>query len=382
MFLDPLRTEIASHFDWYEGRLDSLFNSVNPTSVNGLGIIGPENLTLTFNYFAALSKFFSSAVESDLPKLSSPREETLISNAAEHWSVAGECCLVGTPGDVSLVRPDYVHPVYNRYNRDMIDRILFIYPERDFATPTFDNQVIATDNALVIEYIVETGQAFQSIRKYSPGNIEDEPRGDEIDIGMVRYITTGPPVYRSVAPIVREICVRLNFLGLALNTTSMPIIQIDKEAINGGDLTARGVTTFADLKRAITGPLGINIPPAFSGEAEASYVEREGRGLDESMNAVRMLLSQMSIISSVPDYVFGINLSKPNSETERVLFAANSKVNAFRRQLDEALSEFGIDITFTDNPFATATERNKIVMDQLAAGIITIEEARTKLNIN
>lgn len=384
MLLDPSRTELARHFDWYDGKLDTLFNQVNPTSVNGLGLIGVENISTRFNYFQALSKFFSSAVEADLPSLASPRLERVVAQAAMHWSVASECCLVGFPNsnDLSVVRPDYVYPKYSRFNNDIIESFLFVYPDRQVDNQ-FTNEVFGTDKALVIDYNVETGEAFQTLRNYTIGNLEDVPQGsgEPIDIGLVRYIKTGPPVYPTVETLVREICVRLNMLQLALNTTSIPIIQINKDSINDGEFTGKQLT-LEDIKRTATGALGVNIPPPFSGESEASYVERAGRGLEESMDYVRMLLSQISILSSVPDYVFGINLAKPNAETERVLFSAASKVNAFRRQLDEALSEYGVNVDFTDSPFTTASERSKVIMDQLSAGIITVDEARSKLNIN
>ena len=380
MFLDPARTDLARHFDWYDGKLDTLFQ-IAPNAVNGLGIIGAENITNRFNYFNALSRFFSSAVEADLPSLDSVQIEQLISTAATHWSVASECCFVGFPGDVSLVRPDYVHPIYSKYNNDELERILFVYPERQIDTPTFTNEVFGTDSALVVDYDVATGEAFQSIRGYTVGNLDDGPRGEPVNIGTVRYIKTGPPPYPIVAPLVREISIRLNMLQLALNTTSLPILQINKDNINDGVLANKAIT-LDDIKRAVTGPLGVNVPPAFSGETPASYVERAGRGLDESMAYVRLLLSQISILSSVPDYVFGINLSKPNAETERVLFSAASKVTQFRRLIDDALKSYGINVSFTSNPFTTSAERNKVVIDQLAAGIINVDEARDKLNLN
>lgn len=389
MYLDPARTELARHFDWYDGKLDSLFYDIVPTAVNGLGIIGPENIINRFNYFQALSKFFSSAVEADLPSLECSCLERLISKAATHWSVASECCLVGFPAegnkeaDLSVVRPDYVHPVYDKYNNDLLERILFIYPERQDEDVTFLNEVTGTDSALVVEYDVATGKATQSMRDYAIGYVSDTPRGaaEAINIGTVKYIKTGPPIYPTVEPLVREICVRLNMLQLALNTTSLPIIQINKDDINDGSLMNQQVT-LEMIKKAATGPLGVNVPTPNSGEQGASYVERAGRGLEESMGYVRMLLSQMSILSSVPDYVFGINLAKPNAETERVLFSAASKVNQFRRMLDNELKEFGVEVAFTDNPFTTSTERNKVVLDQLAAGVLSVEEARIKLNID
>ena len=345
--------------------------------VNGIGLLGGENIWTRFNYFQAVSKFMASSVETDLPATATPRLEQLLAKASEHWSVANECCLVGDKESLTAVRPDYVHPVYSRYNDDIIERILFVYPDRDPEVINFSHTTVASTTAQVVEYDVATGTATQAIRAYNPGEVADEPKGSPVDIGRVVYIKTGGPTYSIMEPLVREICVRLNMLQMALNTTSMPIIQIDKDKINDG-LVANRQLSLMDIKNIATGPLGINLKPPFSGETGASYIERTGRGLTESMDYVKMLIDQLSILSGTPQYIFGID-TKPKAETERVLFSAQSKVNAFRRQLNEGMREYGIDIKFSPNPFITRSERNKIFIEQLEAGIITTAEARELL---
>ena len=114
--LDPYRLQFSKYFDWNDGRLDSFFTTTPGTVTNGIGILGHQNLGNRFNYFQALSRFYSAAVLSDLPRLD-PSATQIIHRAAEHWSVCGECFLVRSGESLRLVRPDYVFfPVLNQYD--------------------------------------------------------------------------------------------------------------------------------------------------------------------------------------------------------------------------------------------------------------------------
>ena len=385
--LDPQRTALRRHFDWNSGRLDSLFR-ISGNAVNGLGLIGAENVRTRFNYFAAISRFFATAVEADLPSLAAePALERLVGRLAEHWSVANEACIVGFPGDPSslrAVRPDFVHPIYDEYDDENITGFLFVYPQMRRDEGIFSYESAVAERALVVQYDVATGVAFRGIREYTGSAVADGPRGEPVDIGQVAYIKTGAPVFQTVESLVREICIRLNILQLALNTHSMPLVQINVDAIRDGELSRKRELTFEDIKRAATGPLGLTLTPPFSGEEGAAYIERNGRGLEESIAWLTHLQSQLGILSGVPDYVFGIDLQRPQESTERVLFSAQAKVQSFRRLLASALSgTFGIEVLadLASRPFTTAGDRSKQTLEQLAAGVLTRDEARESLGL-
>ena len=128
MFLDLLRQDYADHFDWRKGRLDSIYR-IEPDNVNGLSVVRANQLSTQFNYFGAVSRFFSDAMLGDMPS-TDPAAGLLLENLTEHWSVTGEGCIVGTPGRYRAIRPDYVYPVLNIYDRDSIDGFVFVFPER------------------------------------------------------------------------------------------------------------------------------------------------------------------------------------------------------------------------------------------------------------
>lgn len=377
MFLDPSRTLYSRYFDWYEGDIRSLFTVVAPTVVNGIGLLGMQNISTTFNYLAALSRFYSAAVMGDLPYASN-RLRRLLSRISEHWSVTGEAFLIRQDGALRTVRPDFVWPISNPYDREQIDQYLFIFPERKTQENDWLNEPMSSLRARVIQHDPNTGETFESVRDYSPGVIADTPRGNPVSPITVQWIRSGEPPYVSVQSIVREICVRLNMLQLALNTTNLPLIQLDKDTLADGRLRGQtpSLKTVSDLA---TEPLGLTTSPPFSGEEGARYIERSGTGLTESIEYVRMLLGQLGVLSGVPDYVFGVQLGRPNNETERVLFAGQARVNAARVEIEMAFEAMGEKVSFGADPFITRKERVTNVISQLTAGVISTAEARSIL---
>ena len=390
MELNPERTRYADYFDWAAGRLDTLFQ-VSPTLVNGLTLIPPAQLSTRFNYFAAVARFYMDAMIADRPAVS-PATAALIDKVSEHWAVTGECVIVTAPDGVRrAVRPDYVYPVFDRYDKDTVERFVFVFPERSntYATgrrqTTFDggvpdtvsNRMSFAERARVIDYTVADGTARMSTRDYRAGWVDDTPIGEPVNIGRVLWVDTGDGVFHDMDGIVREITVRLNVLQSALNSVAFPILQADVDSMASGTFVD-GVTP-DKVTTAVSGGLGLTIPPPFIGEEGARYVERTGTGLDESLNYLRMLLGQLGVISGVPDYVFGVQLGRPANETERVLFTGQAKVNRFRRDLEIALSTPTETLRFVGEPFVTRSERQNSIIQQFESGLISLNEGRAAL---
>lgn len=373
MFLDLLRQDYADHFDWRKGRMDSIYR-IAPDNVNGLAVVAPNQLSTKFNYFGAVSRFFSDAMLGDMPAIGAAGS-LLLENLTEHWAVTGEGCIVGPPGKQRAVRPDYVYPVLNIYDRDSIDGFVFVFPERNREYETREqNRATYAEKARVIEYDATTGAANISIREYRTGWIADDPKGDPVEIGSVIWLDTKDGVYAQMDGMVREINVRLNILQQFLNTVSKSILQIDTDAISGGTV-ARG-SDQAAVNRASAAGLGLTVDPPFVGEEGARYVERSGQGLTESLEYIQMLLGQLSVVSGVPDYVFGAQLSKPGDESERILFSGQAKVNRFRRNVETAFGMIGYPLKYASEPFTTRSQKLNGIIRQYEAGIITLNEAR------
>lgn len=378
MLLDPNRLKFATYFDFYENHLDELYR-VPQDIINGLALVGNRSAKTEFNYFNAVSRFYSNAVMAELPDLDASLIR-IIEQLAEHWSVTGEAFIVGSPGDYRAVRPDYVFPVTDEFDRDKIIKFFFIYPRRETELHQFRNANIGAKDARVIEYNVETGEAYESIREYGGQRIADAPLGVKVDIGTVAWVRCTGSIYPQIESLVREVIVRLNVLQLALNSTSLPIIEVDKTTIADGKLDS--MINNNALQELIATPLGLTIPPPFEGEQSTRYIERTGNGLRESLEYVRLVLGQLGVLSGVPDYVFGINVGRPRDETERVLFAGQARVNSFKKELQEALKLFNVNLLFNTEAFISRRDRIDLVNIQYTNGLITLAEARESLGLD
>jgi len=378
-YLNNERLRYADYFDWQEGRLDSLFTEVQPNNINGLDIVSRDKLSTEFNYFNAVSRFYSDAMLAELPNLPNT-QHSLIENATQHWAVAGECTFVVSGGVIRAIRPDYVHPQTDEYDRDTVTGYLFVFPLRTIETQQrFYNANTYAQRARVIEYDAVTGNAYLAERNYRFGFVDDEPKGEQIAIEQVIWVNTGDSVYRHIRGIVREITIRLNILQQFLNSVSQSILQIDKDAIADGILM-RGFTQ-QELNNIVSRGLGLTVTPPFIGEEGARYIERGGQGLEESLSYLRMLLGQLGVLSGVPDYVFGVQLGRPADETERVLFTAQSRINRFRRDIERAMDMLGMSIEFLGEPFVTRSQRTAHIIELFEKGIATLDETRTALGL-
>lgn len=379
-YLNVDRARYADYFDWKAGRLDTLFE-IAATQVNGLQQVSPHELTTRFNYFGAVSRFYTDAMLGDLPNMDDASLE-LLTELTEHWGVTGEGCLVRVGGRWSTVRPDYVYPQLNVYDRNIVDSFLFVYPERNLQYNLGDrnDRVTYARTARVISYDVATRRAYVAQREYRHGYVADLPVGVPIPLDAVLWIDTKDGVYRDIEGIVRELTVRLNIMQSTLNSTAFSLLQIDKDSVADGSLLT-GITP-ERVRTANRSGLGVTVSPPFIGEEGPRYVERSGVGLEESLEYLRLLLGQLGVLSGVPDYVFGVQLGRPADENERVLFAGQAKVNRFRRDVEKAFAVMGIPLRFATEPFVTRMQRIASILDQFERGLISLNEARLAIGRN
>ena len=366
MDLQQERLQYADWYNWRENNLTTLF-AIPPTAVNGLSMVKPSEISTHWNYFAAVSRFFADAMLAVNPNITNDANR-LLHNLADHWSVTGECCIVSQNGINRAVRPDYVWPIANKFDRELIDKYLIIYPEvAENGTPQ--------NRAEVLEYHPSSGEGYIGVRQWRHGWVADHPIGQPISIDNFIWINTKDSFYGAIKGIVREIIVRLNLMQMALNMTAAPILQIDVDNLDSGEFRTSGLTPATTAASAKTG-LGLTIQPPFDGESEAKYIERSGTGLREAMEYIRLLLSQLAVITGVPDYIFGVNLANPTHETERVLVSGQTKVGRFRREITQAFDTLNIEITFPSEPFVTSKERQTQIIELLNAGIIDLDTAK------
>ena len=333
--LEQDRLAYRDYFEWYNGDLRSLWN-IPPTLVNGMSLLAaPNDLLSTLNYFSASSKFYINGILESVPQTLEDYYP-LVERMVEHWSVTGEYCLVVENGVVNTIRPDYVFPIRKNDNWDVIQGYRFVFPILD------DDTNVA--RARVVEYNVATGKARQSVRDLYGNNL-GEPVGSTtpVNIQLVLYQDTGSGYYKDIKGMVRELNVRYALLQLALNSTAIPLLQIATEGMGGGLLGADGITPVNVAGLGKSG-LGLVVPPPFTGEEGARYVERAGTGLEESLAYVRMVLGSLAVMSGVPEYVYGVALSQSSAEVNRVMFMGQSRINRMRRAMTHSFGVLGVDV--------------------------------------
>jgi len=331
--LESKRLDFPKYFDWYGGNLRTLWN-IPPTLVNGMGLLTiPDDLQSTLNYFSASSKFYINAVLNDIPEEIDPYFK-LLERLVTHWSVTGEYCLVIENGIINTIRPDYVFPIRKKDNYDVIQGYYFVFPIPN--TP---------QKARVVHYDIVTGKALQTERDFYSNQLEEKSGGAPVNIQMVIFEDTGGGYYRDITGLVRELNIRFALLQLALNSTAIPLLQISTEGMGGGLLGADGITPARIAGLGKSG-IGLTVPPPFTGEEGARYIERGGTGLEEALNYIRMILGSLSIMSGVPEYVYGTTLAQTTAEIERVMFMGESRVNRLLKSVTYSFGRLGIDVTF------------------------------------
>jgi len=353
--LDSNRLEYRKYFDYYDGRLDKLWN-IPPTLVNGFTLVDKANdLKSTLNYFNASSKFYINGVLDNVPA-ELDRYFKLLERMVTHWSITGEYCLVVQDGVINTIRPDYVFPIRNPDNRDVIQGYYFIFPIAD-ATLDPATQDFSTSRARVIHYDLLSGVARQTERDIFSNELEDKSGGIELNIQAVFWEDTGGGYYPHIEGLVRELNVRFALMQLALNSTAIPLIQVATEGMGGGLLGADGITPMNVAGLGKTG-LGLVVPPPFTGEEGARYVERQGTGLEEALAYIRMVLGSLAVLSGVPEYVYGVSLTQSSAEVERIMFMGQSRINRVQRAIENTFGELGVNVSFPTLELARGNDDN------------------------
>lgn len=407
MLLEPRRLKLSHYFDYEENDLHHLFTSVQPTTYNGLTFLdGARGVGTRFNFFRVLSEFYKNAFlsEVDLGDVDTSRAApySLLSSLAQSWAVTGEFCIStfrevtgGTGSDgqplaidglarVRSVRPDFVHPVYSPFSRDDIERLLIIYPEVDRSLVGNQTNVPASaKTALVYDYNLQSGECYQSTRQYSLGSVADGPLGELVPGLSFELFQLESSPYEAIETITREICVRLNILQSAFNNTSIPILEINTDSLvrlwdalkDVGQGARASVTTEMGQEYGF----GLIAKRNFDSEPPARYVERSGISLQESLQYLTMLMSQLGIQTGLPDYVFASRVGQKMVESESMLFQAKGKLRAFKHTVKSALAARGLTVEYGTDSFTSQATNIDNTIKLVDAGLMSAEEAKKLL---
>lgn len=166
------------------------------------------------------------------------------------------------------------------------------FPHKDTQAGDWDNEVVAATRAEVIESTTATQTASRAVRV--TGRMG--PKGQAFNVGQVVGVPSGQPPYVALEGVVREVSVRLNMLQLALDTSSFPVLQIDKELI--------------------TAPLGLTTDPPIGERQGATYMNALAPAWLNPVKYIHMPRGQMAVLSGVPDHVLGSQVSRRAPESD------------------------------------------------------------------
>ena len=359
------RDALSDWYKWNKGDYASLFNRP-PSMVNGLSLLNPSTeLGAQFNYFAASSRFFADAMLGDTPSELSPYLD-LLESIVREWSITGEYCLVLDGGLLRSIPPKNVYPIHSERVPELRIGYRFIYPASDGGA------------AFVIEFNEITGAALEGKRVYSSGELGDWLSVSESPIALVIYQDTTDGYYRDIAGIVAELQIRFAMMQWSLNSTSIPILEAEIERITP---FAQGSIAPAEVRDLGKSGMGLVLPPPFEAGTGARWIERTGTGLSENLEYTRLLLGVLSVLSGVPDYVYGVSLNQSPTEVERIMFAGQSRITRFRRSIERVFGRLGLDVSYGTEPFTTRRTKIDNVRGLHTDGIITLLEARGMLGI-
>ena len=365
--LNPARVKYAAYYRYEDGDLQALQN-IPATDVNGLTYIPSTEVVNQFNYFRASSRFYSDSMLSDMEN--PPELYDVIYRAIKDWTITGESVFLSYSGRLVSIQPQYFHPVPNLADDSVFDSFLFVFP---YVT---ENHVL-TGRARVIE-VHASGSATESERDYSSGFVGDAISTSPISIDGMAWIRTDDGIYGEMERLVGEINMRMSMLQVGMNSSTFPLLQVDIDSVSDGAFVAGGDTQRSRVARR---GLGLTVPPPFAGEEGAKFVERLAPLITEGIEYLRLLLGQLSIVSGVPDYIYGVNLGQPASETERILFAGGARIKRYRKALTDGLQGLNVPVSFPTEPFSTHKQRVETLLNLLDKGVITAQEVRRVIGL-
>ena len=416
---------------WYEGELSDLFSGQH-NLMNGLNIVDPIKNGKVMNMFKASSRFFQSAGDSELPIFGGISEELeeqmveVIIMAFKHWSISAEATVLIDNEELSVVSPDFYHPVKSPYNIQRTVGHILAYDYFKGLPPT--NNIYLQANALrAVKFQKDVINQVEEYA-YRPYVVGAQESSTNANIGGIWHINTRDPFYDDIKTVVREIIVRENALAASLNMTMMPYLQLDLDTISSligpfakGEATIpEGWDEFSDeqkvewLKKntnpgSLTTAFIGGIKTNFTADTEeiyqpilprstdyqnigdnngAAYVERSGTGLRESFEYLKHCFAEVYLLTGVPPIVGGVDLSGVSKDGhEKMMFSAQAKVSRMRRRLErilvqvaKRLGHLNASITYHSEPFATLASRTNAIIFGWTSGLSQRNESRAALS--
>lgn len=386
------------YLEWYDSKYNSLLPA--PTIANGrkLYTLGHD---LGLPLFKLASDFIADAVLNDLPTTTGsdefvaeymPMIDKALRRGTRYWSILDRGVWTAEPGMMRAVNPQFYYRVGEPEQKDALVGHIIAYPYRE---RTASEQLLPAANLIAnrirVTKIVQ-GRAIVQTFMYTENSVVGQPvTGPEVSpITEVCTAGEGDSWYGGVKDLASQIIIEytnsLQDINRFRNRTRFMPVSVANEIRNSLTMAGRQATLtqitnlWEDLIRPVVGLVEDDMKPES---------QRDVLDLSATFESFRSQLDLFFMASGVPPSSFGIGIGRGESGVarEKAEDAAAARARAYRRDLMECLPRMAramgsteeLSFQWITSPFEKASEKLEEIMTLLAAGIISVEEARSAL---
>ena len=391
--------------EWYSGNFTSLFDQ--PTIANGGRLVGnPQGIPI----FQIASDFAAEAAYAEGPSFSADDPavnewleenyyalDKAIQRAVRHWSIADVAVLSAQPELVEAVDPIYYFRVGSPDQPDkFVGHIIASrYIERS-APEQLLPEIKTTPNRIkVVKF--RDGVGYEQVLEYHP-NIVGQPL-TPLRISPIKAICVSGSWnswYSGIRNLAAQLLTGMAVQNLQLNRYANRITYVPVQALDGirDDVTLASGTrptaqavmsAFKELPYPVVG-----LTPGPDGNYDVPPESVYSEDFQSREAFLDRLWDTFYLASGTSPQSYGINIGKGESgfAREKAQDAASARIRAFRRDMAECLPTITRAMgcpdgdqtwQWTSPPFQNREAHTSEVVKLLAAGIITIEEARRSL---
>ena len=186
----------------------------------------------------------------------------------------------------------------------------------------------------------------------------------------------GSDAYRDIRPLVGALLISETLGGYTLAQFANPILQ--GPGVGIAQMQGKGNV---EVRLARGG-----LAPRAKEDPEYSWLRPEP-AMDQYLEYQQRLIDEIRTHAGLPPSVDGQDVGRGESgeARERIMFTAMAKMRRLRRNLERIIPLVvaamgapagGVEVSWTADPFGTVAARNAEVINDVAAGLLTVDEGR------
>lgn len=365
-------------------RLSDLRNGtiLSPASgANRARYLGDET---HINLFRVITQFYGNAMWGQWPRTTAPREMLAALEAAStERSINGYAALLETNGSYHAPDTRYLWRLLDDQDRPIGWAVGWPYASgnaqvitRRFAKG--DVEPAFVDRIRLVTVMDDAPMATDRVFVYSGASL-GKLMGIQPLQARLAVWGNGIDDYMAAVPLVTELQNRVDRTGTLLDRHSSPHLQGPDMTADTPEATPEGGRTLPAVRLNEDGMF----LPTDGQEGEYKYLTWDPNATLAAYHTDR-IIDLLHIVTAVPSQAFGLgNIANASGVSlERQMFAALSKVNRQRREVERAAETFGqFSFDWVEDPFASFTERVELEVKLVEAGIISPAVAATRLGI-